>query len=134
MTGFAELKKAESDQLLQFFKLHIHSADDHYVRWKWAVGSVALWDNRITIHRVIPGNYPPNSRTGVRTTVFGEKRKSFRNLCGLLLTPVAYLDPNSESREQRERRLAGENTKENGAEKTNGIAIHEGKGTDLGAS
>jgi alpha-ketoglutarate-dependent taurine dioxygenase len=45
VTGFAELKKAESDQLLQFFKLHIHSADGHYVRWKWAVGSVAIWDN-----------------------------------------------------------------------------------------
>jgi alpha-ketoglutarate-dependent taurine dioxygenase len=45
VTGFAELKKAESDALLQFFKFHIHSADDHYVRWKWAVGSIALWDN-----------------------------------------------------------------------------------------
>jgi sulfonate dioxygenase len=45
VTGFAELKKAESDALLQFLKLHIHSADDHYVRWKWEAGSVALWDN-----------------------------------------------------------------------------------------
>ena len=45
MTAFAELKKDESDKLLDFFKLHIHSADDHYVRWKWAVGSVAIWDN-----------------------------------------------------------------------------------------
>jgi hypothetical protein len=45
VTGFAELKKAESDALLQFLKLHVHSADDHYVRWKWEVGSVALWDN-----------------------------------------------------------------------------------------
>lgn len=45
VTGFAELKKAESDQLLQFFKYHIHSANDHYVRWKWTVGSIAIWDN-----------------------------------------------------------------------------------------
>jgi alpha-ketoglutarate-dependent taurine dioxygenase len=45
VTGFAELKKEESDNLLQFFRYHIHSADDHYVRWKWAVGSVAMWDN-----------------------------------------------------------------------------------------
>ena len=44
-TGFAELKKAESDALIQFLNLHIHSSDDHYVRWKWAVGSIALWDN-----------------------------------------------------------------------------------------
>jgi sulfonate dioxygenase len=45
VTEFAELKKEESDHLLQFFKFHIHSADDHYVRWKWSVGSVAMWDN-----------------------------------------------------------------------------------------
>jgi sulfonate dioxygenase len=45
-TGFAELNKAESDKLLDFFQYHMHSADDHYVRWKWAVGSVAMWDNR----------------------------------------------------------------------------------------
>jgi alpha-ketoglutarate-dependent taurine dioxygenase len=46
VTGFAELKKYESDKLLDFFAYHIHSADDHAVRWKWEVGSVAMWDNR----------------------------------------------------------------------------------------
>lgn len=45
VTGFAELNKDESDKLLDFFRLFIHSADDHYVRWKWDVGSVAMWDN-----------------------------------------------------------------------------------------
>jgi hypothetical protein len=39
-------KTRSSDKLLDFFQYHIHSADDHYVRWKWAVGSVAMWDNR----------------------------------------------------------------------------------------
>jgi alpha-ketoglutarate-dependent taurine dioxygenase len=34
------------DKVLDFLAYHIHSADDHYVRWKWAVGSVAMWDNR----------------------------------------------------------------------------------------
>jgi alpha-ketoglutarate-dependent taurine dioxygenase len=34
VTGFAELKKAESDKLLEVFHNHIHSADDHDVRWK----------------------------------------------------------------------------------------------------
>ncbi|KAG9228544.1 alpha-ketoglutarate-dependent sulfonate dioxygenase, partial [Amylocarpus encephaloides] len=72
-TGFAELKKAESDALLQFLNLHIHSSDDHYVRWKWEIGSIAMWDNRATLHRVIPGNYPSGARRGIRTTVFGEK-------------------------------------------------------------
>ncbi|RDW68533.1 hypothetical protein BP5796_09190 [Coleophoma crateriformis] len=51
---------------------NIHSAGDHYVRWKWEVGSVAMWDNRCTVHRVIPGNYK-ELRMGVQTTVFGEK-------------------------------------------------------------
>jgi sulfonate dioxygenase len=74
VTGFAELKKVEGDKLLDFFQCHIHSADDHYVRWKWEVGSVAFWDNRCSVHRVIPGTYKENRR-GIRTTVFGEKRE-----------------------------------------------------------
>lgn len=93
VTGFAELKKLESgkhsnqaqygvlmnwgidwsiDKLLDFANFHIHSADDHSVRWKWAVGSVAMWDNRCSVHRVIPGKYQTGARRGVRTTVFGE--------------------------------------------------------------
>ncbi|KAJ5225019.1 hypothetical protein N7468_006244 [Penicillium chermesinum] len=111
VTGFAELKKLESggipgpnetdnplifclDKILEFLAYHIHSADDHYVRFKWAVGSVAMWDNRCTLHRVIPGTYK-GERRGIRTTVFGEK---------------PYFDPESESREQRwarERQNAG---------------------------
>ncbi|TVY81753.1 putative alpha-ketoglutarate-dependent sulfonate dioxygenase [Lachnellula suecica] len=93
VTGFAELKKAESDALLQFSRLHIHSAGDHYVRWKWEVGSIAMWDNRTAIHRVIPGKYTQGTRRGIRTTVFGEK---------------PYFDPKSESREERKERLARE--------------------------
>lgn len=51
--GFAELNKAESAKLMDFFEYHIHSADDHYVRWKWTVGSVAMWDNRWVGRRLI---------------------------------------------------------------------------------
>lgn len=40
------IRYAVSDKLLDFLSHHIHAADDHYVRWKWAVGSVAMWDNR----------------------------------------------------------------------------------------
>ncbi|KAJ5103985.1 hypothetical protein N7532_004514 [Penicillium argentinense] len=57
VTGFAELKKVESDKILDFLAYHIHSGDDHAVRWKWDVGSVAIWDNRCTLLRVIPGSY-----------------------------------------------------------------------------
>ncbi|KAH8423403.1 TauD/TfdA dioxygenase family protein [Aspergillus melleus] len=91
VTGFAELKKLESDKLLDFLSYHIHAADDHYVRWKWAVGSVAMWDNR-----VIPGTYK-GARRGIRTTVFGEK---------------PYLNPTSESRLERQSREESETQKE----------------------
>ncbi|KAL3459107.1 hypothetical protein BJX64DRAFT_291504 [Aspergillus heterothallicus] len=73
------------DKILDFLAYHIHSADDHAVRWKWAAGSVAMWDNRCTLHRVIPGTYE-GKRSGIRTTVFGEK---------------PYFDPASESRNER---------------------------------
>ncbi|KAH9230354.1 hypothetical protein K456DRAFT_1727412 [Colletotrichum gloeosporioides 23] len=92
VTAFAELKKYESDKLLDFFAFHIHSADDHAVRWKWEVGSIAMWDNRCTIHRVIPGTYDA-PRRGIKTTVFGEK---------------PYFDPASESRAEREERRKNE--------------------------
>ncbi|KAI1492265.1 alpha-ketoglutarate-dependent sulfonate dioxygenase [Biscogniauxia mediterranea] len=99
VTGFAELKKYESDKLLDFFTYHIHSADDHYVRWKWDVGSVAMWDNRCVVHRVIPGTYEGNRR-GIRTTVFGEK---------------PYFDPSSEGRAERQQRLKEAQTNGQGA-------------------
>jgi hypothetical protein len=107
VTGFAELKKYESDKLLDFFHTHIHAADDHSVRFKWAVGSVAVWDNRCTVHRVIPGFYSA-PRSGIRTTVFGEKRKcSVRFRIELRLTRwEAYFDPASESRDERAERLS----------------------------
>ncbi|CAI4212043.1 unnamed protein product [Parascedosporium putredinis] len=98
--------------LLDFFSYHIHSADDHYVRWKWAVGSVAMWDNRCTVHRVIPGTYE-GPRRGIRTTVFGEKP--------------------SEGRAQRQRRRRAEEVAENGANGSNGIhtnGAHAVNGTD----
>ncbi|KAK7184446.1 alpha-ketoglutarate-dependent sulfonate dioxygenase [Paraphaeosphaeria sporulosa] len=112
-TGFAELKRVESDKLLDFANWHIHAADDQLVRWKWEVGSVAMWDNRCTVHRVIPGRYEAGTRRGVRTTVFGEK---------------PFLDPNSESRDEREKRLKKE---KEGEDTRNGV-IANGNGTDGG--
>lgn len=109
VTGFAELKKYEGDKILDFLNYHIHSADDHYVRFKWEVGSVALWDNRAVVHRVIPGSYE-TPRRGIRTTVFGEK---------------PYFDPKSEGRLERQKRLKAE--KENG-DKANGVNGTNGNG------
>ncbi|PMD15047.1 TauD-domain-containing protein [Hyaloscypha hepaticicola] len=109
VTSYPELKKEESYKLLELFRFHIHSADDHYVRWKWAVGSVAIWDNRCTVHRVIPGNYDA-PRRGVRTTVFGER---------------PYFDPNSESREQRAAMLEKEALNGDTNEAKNGVESND---------
>ena len=89
-TRIVGLKKAESDKLYEFFIQHLEGAADHQVRWKWEVGSVAMWDNRISAHRVIPGKYKENRR-GVRTTVFGER---------------PYFDEKSIGREEQEIQLA----------------------------
>ncbi|KAK0667332.1 putative alpha-ketoglutarate-dependent sulfonate dioxygenase [Cercophora samala] len=105
LARFAELKKYEGDKVLDFLNYHIHAADDHYVRFKWEVGSVALWDNRAVVHRVIPGSYEA-PRRGIRTTVFGEK---------------PYFDPKSEGRLERQKRLK--------AEKSNGNGVN-GNGVD----
>ena len=42
--------KAESDRLLAYLFSHIESAN-FQVRFRWRKGSVAMWDNRCTLHR-----------------------------------------------------------------------------------
>lgn len=71
--NIAELKGYESVHTLNFLREHVHSADDLSVRWHWEAGSVALWDNRVAIHRAIPGGYNTEEREGKRTAVFGER-------------------------------------------------------------
>jgi hypothetical protein len=80
---------------------------------------------RVTVHRVIPGKYPADSRSGIRTTVFGEKRRFhiFSNIRSrILILRSAYFDPKSESRQQRLDRLA--------KEKENGVRVEVDKGVN----
>ncbi|KAF2115941.1 hypothetical protein BDV96DRAFT_61405 [Lophiotrema nucula] len=90
-TRLAELKKKESDNFLQFLDYHVHSAADHTVRFKWASGSVAVWDNRCVAHRHVPSG--AQEAIAINTTVLSEK---------------PYFDSASESREERAQRLARE--------------------------
>lgn len=73
VVNIAELKGHETFHTLNFLREHLHSADDLTVRWHWEAGSVAFWDNRVVIHRAIPGGYNTDEREGTRTAVYGEK-------------------------------------------------------------
>jgi sulfonate dioxygenase len=46
VTRLDGLKRYESDKLLELLFTHIHTAQDHMVRFRWEKNSVALWDNR----------------------------------------------------------------------------------------
>ncbi|KAJ5449837.1 uncharacterized protein N7458_006286 [Penicillium daleae] len=69
----SELKNQEAIHTLNFLREHLHSADDLSVRWKWEPGSVAFWDNRVVVHRAVPGGYNVEEREGKRTAIYGEK-------------------------------------------------------------
>jgi sulfonate dioxygenase len=73
VTKIKELEGRESSHILSFLHEHLNTADDLSVRWKWAPGSIAFWDNRVIAHRAIPGGYDPSTREGKRTAIFGER-------------------------------------------------------------
>ncbi|MEZ5566316.1 MAG: TauD/TfdA family dioxygenase [Gammaproteobacteria bacterium] len=52
-----ELKKPESDNLLQFLFRHSYQPE-FQCRFRWQKNSVAMWDNRCTQHRGIDDFYP----------------------------------------------------------------------------
>ena len=66
-----QLSPSESDALLA----HLYDWGDQpefTVRWKWAEGDLAFWDNRITQHRAVD-DYLPERRIMRRATVLGDK-------------------------------------------------------------
>ncbi|HEY2683314.1 MAG TPA: taurine dioxygenase [Steroidobacteraceae bacterium] len=69
-TQINELSSAESKTLLQF--LFQHSVKPEFVvRWRWRVGDVAFWDNRVTQHYAID-DYRPARRVMNRATILGD--------------------------------------------------------------
>ena len=61
------LKPRESDVLLQFLYQHI-AAPDFQCRFRWATGSLAVWDNRVTQHYALD-DYREHERLMYRVTV-----------------------------------------------------------------
>lgn len=69
-THINELSSAESKAVLKF--LFEHSVKPEFVvRWRWRVGDVAFWDNRVTQHYAID-DYRPARRVMNRATILGE--------------------------------------------------------------
>jgi taurine dioxygenase len=76
-TRIVELSKAESDTVLEYLYAH-SSRPDFTVRWKWSVGDVAFWDNRLTQHYAL-ADYMPHRRVMHRATVLGDKPRGPSN-------------------------------------------------------
>ncbi|ODN76600.1 hypothetical protein L202_05257 [Cryptococcus amylolentus CBS 6039] len=77
-----ELTQRESDKLLEFLFEHVYANHDLIVRFRWEENSLAIWDNRSTLHSAT-FDVDENKRTGTRAVSLGER---------------PYLDPNSKSR------------------------------------
>ena len=70
-THIVELEPAESEALLAFLSRHINQPRFH-CRFRWALDSVAFWDNRAAQHQAL-WDYFPATRTGNRYTVGGDR-------------------------------------------------------------
>lgn len=67
---FSGLGQADSRRLFEIFQGHI-TQWENVVRWRWAVGDVAIWDNRSTQHRAI-NDYGEALRVATRVTIEGD--------------------------------------------------------------
>ncbi len=65
-----ELHAGESDAVLRQLFAHMQKPE-YTVRWKWKLGDVAFWDNRLTQHYAT-ADYLPARRVMHRATVLGD--------------------------------------------------------------
>jgi alpha-ketoglutarate-dependent sulfate ester dioxygenase len=68
--GFVGLDSYESQTLLELLQRRI-TMPENTIRWNWAAGDVAIWDNRATQHRAID-DYDDQYRLMHRVTVMGD--------------------------------------------------------------
>ena len=62
----------ESDRLLRYLFDHMERPE-FQVRFRWRLGSVAMWDNRVTQHYAV-NDYHPERRVMHRVTVVKDRR------------------------------------------------------------
>jgi taurine dioxygenase len=70
-TRILGLSPKESDALLRFLFEHV-AKPEFTVRWRWKLGDVAFWDNRLTQHYAL-ANYLPQRRVMHRATILGDR-------------------------------------------------------------
>jgi taurine dioxygenase len=68
--GFVGLDSYESTVLLELLQRRI-TMPENTIRWSWAYGDVAIWDNRATQHRAID-DYDGQHRLMHRVTLMGD--------------------------------------------------------------
>lgn len=68
--GFVGLDSHESSVLLELLQRRI-TMPENTIRWSWAPGDVAMWDNRATQHRAID-DYDDQPRLMHRITLMGD--------------------------------------------------------------
>lgn len=62
----------EATALKTFLANHMNKPEDQ-VRWRWSVGDLAMWDNRVTMHYAL-ADYLPQYRCMNRVTVVHDRR------------------------------------------------------------
>jgi len=70
-TRFEDMSEAESRPLLDFLFAHC-IRPEFTCRFRWAPGSLAIWDNRCTLHYAV-NDYDGQRRLMHRTTIAGER-------------------------------------------------------------
>lgn len=70
-TRIVGMEQAESDALLRHLFAQAHTPE-YQVRYRWAEGTVAFWDNRATQHYAV-GDYGSHTRVAERVAILGGK-------------------------------------------------------------
>jgi taurine dioxygenase len=66
-----ELTEKESDALLAFLFAHL-AKPEFTIRWRWKLGDVAFWDNRLSTHYATL-DYLPEARVMHRAAILGDR-------------------------------------------------------------
>lgn len=69
-TRINELSEQESEAILKLLFAHA-TRPEFTIRWRWQVGDVAFWDNRVTQHYAVD-DYRPQRRVMHRATILGD--------------------------------------------------------------